>query len=85
MRRSTADTRYSWDRTSQRVQPLRTGVRLFDHRGRGIVVTDLADLCAFLVNVTAADPECGARIVAQLDEHAPGAVAACQTFWGLRV
>lgn len=73
-RRKKADDRYAWDRNARRVQTLRLGVRIFDHEGRAHVVLDLVDLAPVVDEITAADPECGARIADELLVSRPDAL-----------
>ena len=79
-----AATAYQWDRTARRVHSLGSGtaIRIFDHHGLAWVVragdtgagTNLARLVA---EITEADQDCGARIVAELpDDWRPRLAAA---------
>ena len=78
MSRTKPADRYAWDRNARRVQPLATGVRVFDHTGRTHTLTQLADVLPLLDEIRVADPDCADRITLELDELVPGAIAAAR-------
>ena len=74
--RKAATTAYQWDRTARRVHSLGggTAVRIFDHHGLAWVTRagDLdagRNLARLLADITAADPDCAARIIAELPDE----------------